>query len=103
MDPASSPWETWGRCEPKKAQFPHGRAGLKACIDKAHKAGLRVLVGTLVFITADDAYVTPKPDPRLATSGGSTLTKDVAEKDTVLEVADGAAFARRPKELHPHR
>ncbi|MCY2932354.1 MAG: hypothetical protein NTV86_23245 [Planctomycetota bacterium] len=88
-----SPWETWGHCEPKKSQFPHGRAGLKACIDKAHKAGLRVHVGTLVFITADDAYVTPKPDPRLATSGASQLTKEVAPKDTVLDVADGAVFS----------
>lgn len=89
-----SPWETWGHFEPKKSQFPHGRAGFKACVDKAHKAGLRVGVHTLgTFITGDDAYVTPKPDPRLASSGGSKLSKELNDKDTVLEVADGSAFS----------
>ena len=89
-----SPWETWGHFEPKKAQFPNGRAGFKACVDKAHKAGLRVGVHSLgTFITADDAYVTPKADPRLASSGGSKLSKAVAEKDNVIEVADAAAFS----------
>jgi len=89
-----SPWETWGHFEPKKSQFPTGRAGFKACVDKAHKAGLRVGAHTLgTFITADDAYVTPKPDPRLASSGNSKLTKEMTDKDTGLEVADGAAFS----------
>jgi len=89
-----SPWQSWGHFEPKKAQFPNGRAGFKACVDKAHKAGLRIGTHTLgTFITADDAYVTPKPDPRLASAGGSKLSKEWNEKDTVLEVADGAAFS----------
>ncbi|MEI7954515.1 MAG: hypothetical protein WCJ66_05045 [Verrucomicrobiota bacterium] len=89
-----SAWETWGHFEPKKAQFPNGREGFKACVDKAHKAGLRVGVHTLgTFITSDDAYVTPKADPRLACSGGSKLSKAVAEREIVIEVTDGAAFS----------
>lgn len=87
-----SPWETWGHLEPKKTQFPNGRDGLKACIDKAHKAGLDFFLGTLAFISADDPYVTPKPDPRLATAGSSKLTKDITETDTIIELGDGAAF-----------
>lgn len=84
-----APWETWGHFQPKKSQFPNGMAGLKACVDKAHKAGIRVGLHTLsTFITGDDAYVTPRPDPRLATAGHSTLTRDISETDTVIEVAD---------------
>ena len=92
-----APWETWGHLEPKKTQFPHGREGFKACVDKVHKAGLEFFLGTLNFVSADDPYVTPKPDPRLATAGSSKLAKDITDKDTVIEVADGAAFGN-PKD-----
>ena len=71
--------------------WPRGVEGLHRQGAQGRPAGRRHTLST--FITADDAYVTPKPDPRLAASGSSTLIKDATEKDTVLEVADGAAFS----------
>jgi hypothetical protein len=74
----SSPFETWGHFKLKPEFFPHGRAGLKACIDKARKAGVQVGFHTLSnFITPNDPYVTPKPDPRLARVGSSALAAAV--------------------------
>jgi len=88
-----SPWQTWGHFRPKQSQFPNGMAGFKACVDKAHQAGLRVGAHTLsTFITADDAYVTPKPDPRLATAGVTHLTNGAGDAETVLEVAAVTPF-----------
>jgi hypothetical protein len=71
----SSPFATWGHFALKPELFPHGWDGLKACIDKARAAGIHVGFHTLSnFITPNDPYVTPLPDPRLARVGSSTLT-----------------------------
>lgn len=59
----SSPFETWGHFPLKKSLFPRGWDGLKACVDQARQAGVRIGVHTLSnFITPNDPYVTPKPD-----------------------------------------
>jgi hypothetical protein len=73
-----SPFETWGHFELKRNLFPHGWDGLRICADKARKAGVRIGFHTLSnFITPNDPYVTPVPDPRLARIGASELPADI--------------------------
>jgi hypothetical protein len=74
----SDPFNSWGHFTLRPKQFPHGWNGLKTCADMARKEGVSIGVHTLSnFITTTDAYVTPKPDPRLAKVGASTLAEDV--------------------------
>lgn len=71
------PFKTWGHFV-LNDQFPHGISGLKACVDRAEQQGLHVGVHFLSnFITPNDAYVTPQPDPRLAKAGRSRLRESV--------------------------
>lgn len=74
----SSPFETWGHFALKPVLFPNGWDGLRACVAKARKAGVRIGFHTLSnFITPNDPYVTPRPDPRLPRVGLSVLTAEV--------------------------
>ncbi len=74
----SSPFETWGHFRLKPDLFPHGWEGLRRCVQRAKEAGVRVGFHTLSnFITPNDPYVTPRPDPRLARIGTSTLVGEV--------------------------
>ena len=51
--------------------FPGGMESFRACVDKIHKAGLKLGVHTLsTFITEDDHYVTME-NPDLARTQGS--------------------------------
>lgn len=61
----SSPFATWGRFQLKTDLFPGGWDGFARCVEKARAAGVKVGFHTLSnFITPNDPYVTPKPDPR---------------------------------------
>jgi len=96
----SSPFETWGHFKLKPDLFPNGWDGLRACVEKARKAGVRVGFHTLSnFITPNDPYVTPKPDPRLARIGASALATDV--DDTRKEVPVSAPdYFRKQTDLN---
>jgi hypothetical protein len=68
--------------------FPSGWDGFKACVDKAREAGITVGFHTLSnFTTPNDAYVQPRPDPRLARVGSSVLSAniDVAVEEIPVE------------------
>jgi hypothetical protein len=92
----SSPFETWGHFELKKALFPSGWDSLKRCVEKARQAGVKVGIHTLSnFITPNDPYVTPKPDPRLARVGTSTLTATVDAIQTEIPVAAPGFFQKK--------
>jgi len=94
-----SPWETWGHFRPKPGMFPHGMIGLKDCVDKAHKAGLRVGTHTLTtFMTADDAYVTGG-DPRLAVAWEGTLAKTISATATEIELNEKPNFGSRNSKI----
>ena len=55
-------------------RFPSGREGLRDVVERAEARGIHVGVHTLSnFITTNDPYVTPVPDPRLARVGSSRL------------------------------
>ena len=84
----SSPFETWGHFQLKRDLFPHGWDGLRTCADKARRAGLRVGFHTLSnFITPNDPYVTPQPDPRLARIGFSVLSDGIDASRKEIPVA----------------
>lgn len=91
----SGPFRTWGHFELRTDQFPHGWAGLKTCADKARRQGVSIGFHTLSnFIRPGDAYVTPKPDHRLAQSGAAVLTADIAKADREISVESPTPFAR---------
>ncbi|MBI2302102.1 MAG: hypothetical protein HYU66_24630 [Armatimonadetes bacterium] len=90
------PFRTWGHFQLDPRQFPRGDESLKEYADRAARQGVRVGVHTLTaFITTNDPYVTPVPDPRLARWGTSTLTAAVDAAANQIPVADGGAFGQR--------
>ncbi len=92
----SSPFETWGHFQLKAKAFPHGWDGLRACVDRARQAGIRVGFHTLSnFITPNDPYVTPTPDPRLARVGAAPLAADLAPDAREIPVAAPDFFTRQ--------
>jgi len=92
----SSPFETWGHFKLKPQLFPHGWDGFRECVAKGRKAGIGVGFHTLSnFITPNDPYVTPKPDPRLARVGSSELTDGIDATQTEIPVADPGWFQKR--------
>lgn len=92
----SSPFETWGHFRLKPSLFPHGVAGLRECVERARKAGVRVGFHTLSnFLTPNDPYVTPRPDPRLARSGLSALTAAVSATQTELPIESPEPFRKK--------
>jgi len=87
------PFQTWGHFHLSPGDFPDGEESLKRCVEKAEKAGIRVGVHTLSnFITTNDPYVSPVPDPRLMRTGSSSLTTVVDETSTDIGVADPEPF-----------
>ncbi|MCL5097202.1 MAG: hypothetical protein M1608_06705 [Candidatus Omnitrophica bacterium] len=89
------PFSTWGHFQLHANQFPHGWSSLKRCVERAEKRGVRLGVHTLSnFITPNDPYVTPIPDPRLAEIGASESTADIDSKQTEIPVKDPVWFSQ---------
>ena len=87
------PFKTWGHFDLNEEAFPHGWDGLKMCVEKAKKAGLFVGVHTLSnFITTNDPYVTPIPDPRLAKVGSSSIAEDIDKLQTDIPIESPGFF-----------
>jgi hypothetical protein len=92
----SSPFETWGHFKLKASLFPNGWDGLRTCVEKARKASVRIGIHTLSnFITPNDPYVTPKPDPRLARIGSSALTTNVDALQKEIPVESPEVFRKQ--------
>jgi len=91
----AGPFQTWGhfRLDPK--QFPKGDESLGEYARRAEQRGIRLGVHTLSgFITTNDPYVTPIPDPRLGRWAATTLAGDVDASATEIPVTNPEAFAR---------
>lgn len=89
------PFETWGHFKLNPREFPDGDQSMKRCVEKAAGHGIRLGVHTLTgFITPNDPYVTPVPDPRLARSGSSTLSAAVDQKATEIPVREAESFKK---------
>tara|TARA_B100001057_G_C22848255_1_gene949943 strand:- start:599 stop:3055 length:2457 start_codon:yes stop_codon:yes gene_type:complete len=81
-------FENWGHFDLYKGEFPNGVAGLKMCVEKAAAKGIKMGTHCLSnFITTNDPYVTPIPDPRMAKVGSSKLVQAIGSTDTVIEIA----------------
>ncbi len=92
----SSPFETWGHFKLKPRLFPHGIEGLKACSEKARRAGVTIGLHSLSnFTTPNDPYVTPRPDPRLARVGYSTLAADAGPTAAEIPVECPEYFQKK--------
>jgi hypothetical protein len=92
----SSPFETWGHFQLKPELFPHGWDGLRTCVEKARKAGIDVGFHTLSnFITPNDPYVTPKPDPRLARIGNSELAAPIDKSQKEIPIVSPVYFTKK--------
>ena len=88
------PFRSWGHYELNPRDFPNGNEGMKACVEKAGKLGIRIGVHTLSnFINTNDPYVSPVPDPRLAKTGGSVLTDGIDENAEDIAVASPEYFS----------
>ncbi|QIL41348.1 hypothetical protein G7074_20025 [Pedobacter sp. HDW13] len=96
------PFQSWGHFILNPTAFPHGNAGMKACVDKASKKGIRIGVHTLSnFVNTNDPYVTPMPDKRLALTGSSILTEEIAPTATEITVESNEYFKNiKPSTLH---
>jgi hypothetical protein len=87
------PFRTWGHFQLDPGAFPEGDVSMRRCVERAEAAGVRLGVHTLTaFITTNDAYVTPVPDPRLARWGSSLLSMAVDGAQTAIRVSDPAPF-----------
>ena len=92
-----SPFKSWGHFGLDPRPFPNGIAGMKACVDKAAKLGLRIGVHTLTsFINTHDPYVTPIPDKRLAVTGSSALAEPVDAAVKAVQVESKYYFTNLP-------
>ncbi|NOZ21856.1 MAG: hypothetical protein GXP25_12310 [Planctomycetes bacterium] len=91
-----NPFKTWGHFVLDPKQFPEGDRSLRECADKAAKEGIGLGFHTLSgFITTNDAYVTPVPDPRLGRIGSATLAGDIDAAATEIPVSDATPFRKR--------
>jgi len=87
------PFETWGHFKLHPREFPDNWKSLRRCVEIAAAENVRLGLHTLSnFITVNDPYVTPVPDPRLARVGSTRLTAAVDTGDRELPVDDPAYF-----------
>jgi len=87
------PFETWGHFKLKPKDFPGNWSSMKACVEKAKAQNMRLGLHTLSnFITTNDPYVTPVPDPRLARVGYSQLVKAIDPVVKEIEIKDPSFF-----------
>jgi hypothetical protein len=92
----SSPFETWGHFKLKPDLFPRGWDGFRYCVEEGRNASIKVGFHTLSnFITTNDTYVTPRPDPRLARVGTDRLAAAIDAQQTEFTVLDPEYFRKR--------
>ena len=99
------PFQSWGHFILDPKSFPNGNAGMKTCVEKAAKKGLRIGVHTLsTFINTNDPYVSPVPDKRLSETGASVLSANVSATATEILVESNQYFKNiKPSTLHAVR
>lgn len=87
------PFVTWGHFDLNPKEFPNNWESMAQCVRRARVEGLRLGVHTLSnFITTNDPYVSPVPDPRLAKVGSSTIIGTVLARDTEITLKDPRFF-----------
>ena len=82
----------FGDCLPNPQTYPEGRKSLKAVVDKLHTAGIAAGFHTYAFFMAKNCrWVTPVPDPRLASDAVFALAADIAPNANALPVVETTA------------
>ena len=82
----------FGDIHPSPELYPNGHADLRAVIDRLHDAGIQAGLHTYAFfIDKACPWVTPKPDPRLASDAVFTLTSALTAEDTDVPVAESTS------------
>ena len=99
------PFQSWGHFILDPKSFPDGNAGMKTCVEKAAKKGLRIGVHTLsTFINTNDPYVSPVSDKRLSETGASVLSANVSPTAKEILVESNQYFKNiKPSTLHAVR
>ena len=79
----------FGDCRPNPKTYPNGMADFKAVIDRLHAAGIKAGLHTYAFfIDKSCPWVTPLPDPRLASDATFTLAAPLDAKTAEVPVAE---------------
>ncbi len=87
------PFQSWGHFPLLDEAFPDNWESMKRCVDRAKKEDIYLGVHTLTnFITTNDAYVTPVPDPRLARVGESIIVRDLDENSDEIFIESPLFF-----------
>lgn len=87
------PFENWGHFDLITSEFPHGRAGMRACVEKARAANIIVGVHTLSnFITTNDPFVTTTANSGLQSVGSAKLTAGIDEKTAEIPLDNVQPF-----------
>lgn len=87
------PFDNWGHFQLHAKEFPQNWASMKQCVDKATAQGVRLGVHTLSnFITTNDAFVTPIPNPGLAKVGYSQLSAAIDANAKEIGIKDPTFF-----------
>jgi len=91
-------FKSWGHFELNPERWPHGWEGLRLCVARAEKRGIRLGFKTLSnFIDPTDPYVTPVPDPRLARIGSSVLAADIDAAAREIPIVDPTFFRQNTR------
>jgi len=87
------PFENWGHFKLNPTQFPDNWESMKRCVQLAESKGIHLGVHTLSnFITTNDPYVTPIPDPRLAKVGYSQISEHISDDQKDIPIEDPMFF-----------
>lgn len=79
----------FGDCRPHPTLYPQAFASLKAATDKLHAAGISAGLHTYAFFIAKNCpWVTPVPDPRLASDATFTLAADLPAQANAVSVLE---------------
>ena len=82
----------FGDCEPNAQMYPHGRASMKAVIDRLHEAGIAAGLHTYsFFIDKACPWVTPVPDRRLGVDATFTLAEAIDARGNATPVVETTA------------
>lgn len=87
------PFETWGHFKLSEKSFPENWQSMKQLVEQAEAEGIHLGVHTLSnFISTNDPYVTPSPDQRLASVGGSILAQSIDATATEIPLESPVFF-----------
>jgi len=79
----------FGDCEPNRELYPRGIDSIKAVISRLHQEGIYVGMHPYAFfIDKACPWVTPVPDPRLASDSTFTLTEDLTADAATVPVLE---------------